>query len=99
MADILPKIKLYTYFSGIQLVINIGVFISTCIFNNNLNIIALFAELGTAFIPLTSVIPLVYSNFPVEVIAFIGVFVSIVSAFQIYLILEITLGHAPTVNI
>jgi hypothetical protein len=83
MADILPKMKIFIFLSVFQLLINLAISMTSLTFD----LIGWFAMIGTAFLPFSSLIPLaIGTNFPLEVKAFIGIFITIISGIQLYMI-------------
>lgn len=94
----MPKVRLFIFLSIFQLFINISIFLYSSLINNTIDLLGLFAQVGSAFIPLISFAPLALSGVTIEVIVFIGIFTGIVSVLQLYLIAEVILAHLPTVN-
>lgn len=89
MSDVLPKIKLYLFISIIQLIMNLAVLIVTLASDSSesVNVFVLGAsEVGGAFIPFISLIPLAVIGFPVELTAIIGVATGIFSSLQAIII-------------
>lgn len=98
IAEVLNKVKPFIFLSFFQLFINIAIFLSAAITNNDFNILALIGLTGGAFVPFISLAGVVMSGFPVEVSAFVGIFTGIISAIQTYLIVEVVLSHLPLVD-
>lgn len=101
MASILPKFKMYAFVGFIMVIVNIGINLVGMVYSDSFNIILLLSGFATAFIPFVSILlPVVYVfELPIEVTALMGIVVGIVGVIQAYLIVEILLNHAPTVNI
>lgn len=82
MADILPKMKIFMFLSVIQLVINLGISLSSASYD----VIGWIAMLGSAFVPFISMVGLAFSGFPVEVNALLLAVIGIISGIQTYMI-------------
>lgn len=97
MSDVLPKFKMYMFISFISIFLNIGYVLYTFILTDSFNILSLLAGFGSSFIPFISTISLVFAfgSIPVEVIAFVGVFTTIISIIQAYLIVIMVLNLLP----
>lgn len=97
MSDVLPKFKLYMFISFISIFLNIGYVLYTFILTDSFNIISLLAGFGSSFVPFISTISLVFSfgSIPIEVIAFVGIFTTIISIIQTYLIAVMILNILP----
>lgn len=94
MSDVLPKIKLYLFISVIQLIMNLAVFVVTWASSTtgNINMLVLgSSEVGGAFIPFISLIPLAVIGFPVELSLIIGIVTGIFSALQTIIIFLLVL--------
>jgi hypothetical protein len=100
----MPKLKLFLFLSIFQIIINIASWLNNIV-NDNLyypysfDLLSLFTNIGTAFIPFISMITLVFSNMDVVALAFILIFTGLISGIQAYLIIEIVASHVPTVNV
>jgi hypothetical protein len=97
MSDILPKVKMYLFFTLVLVLINIALFIS----KQSTNIIDLVATIGTSFIPFAGLVTLLVfpSGLPVEFIALAGCLIAIFSGIVAYLLLEIIINHLPLIDI
>jgi hypothetical protein len=95
MADALPKVKMWIFLSLFKLIINISVTLSS----GKIDLLGIFSSIGGAFVPFVELIGVATSGLPIEVIAFIAVFTSIISAIQLYLIAVIIANFIPTVNV
>jgi len=97
MSDILPKAKMYLFFTVILVLINIALFIS----KQSTNVIDLVASIGTSFIPFAGLITLLVfpSGLPVEFIAFAGCIIAIFSGIITYLLAEIIINHFPLIDV
>jgi len=94
MSDVLPKIKLYLFISIIQLIVNFAVLIVTMASDSSINVNMLVlgsSEVGGAFVPFISLIPLAVIGFPVELTAIIGIVTGIFSVLQALIIFLLVL--------
>ena len=94
MADVLPKLKMFLFFSVIQIFINLGV----NLIDPNFSIISLISGSGISFIPFASIVGIALTGVPTEVKIFVGLFTGLITAIQTYLIVEVILSHLPLVN-
>lgn len=99
MADVLPKVKMFIFTSFMVFFVNLGIFISKLIGSNSIDIIGIFALVGGAFIPFTSLLGLISTGFPPEVTALFAIVLGAVASIQAYLLFSIIWNYVPLTNV
>ena len=99
MADVLPKVKMFIFTSLMVFFVNLGIFITKLIGNNSIDVIGIFALVGGAFIPFTSLLGLISTGFPPEVTALFAILLGAVASIQTYLLFSIVWNYLPLTNV
>lgn len=96
MADVLPKLRMYFFFTTMLVLINVFIFVG----KQSTDISDLIATMGFSFVPFAGIlIVFVFPNgLPIEILAFSTFVIGIFSGIITYLLVEIIISHTPTVN-